>query len=58
MKYRKHVAKNTVNIYRIKHLSLPPRETLSFNPVFSPFYIGDGQIASSMAVYHSTIFCY
>jgi len=25
---------------------------------FSPFYIGDGRIASSMAVYHSTIFCY
>jgi len=33
-------------------------ERLYFNPVFSPFYIGDGQIANSMAVYHSTIFCY
>jgi len=32
------------------------RETLSFNPVFSPFYIRDGQIASSMVVYYSTIF--
>jgi len=34
------------------------RETLSFNPFFSPFYIGDGRIASSMAVFHYTIFCY
>jgi len=34
------------------------RETPSFNPYFSPVYIGDGRIASSMAVYHSTIFCY
>jgi len=32
------------------------RETLSFNPVVLPFYIGDGWIASSMAVYYSTIF--
>jgi len=33
-------------------------ESLSFNPFFSPFYIGDGRITSSMVVYHSTIFCY
>jgi len=33
--------------------------TLSFNQLFLPlFYIGDGLIASNMAVYHSTIFCY
>jgi len=25
---------------------------------FFPFYIGDGRIASSMVVYHFTIFCY
>jgi len=30
------------------------RETHSFNPFFSLFYIGDGWIASSMAVYHQT----
>jgi len=34
------------------------RETLRFNLFFPPFYIGDGRIAGSMAVYHSTLFCY
>jgi len=35
------------------------RETLSFNPFFFfPFFIGDGQIASNMAVCHSTMFSY
>jgi len=34
----------------------PQLETLSVLIRFFPFYIGDGQIASSMAVYHSNIF--
>jgi len=34
------------------------RERLLVFICFSPFYIRDGRIASSMAVYHSTIFCY
>jgi len=33
-------------------------ETLGFNPFFSSFYIGDGRIASSMAIFHYAIFCY
>jgi len=34
------------------------RENLSFNPIFPSFYIGDGRIASSMAVYHILLLDY
>jgi len=51
-----HMPKESIrSIYLSKKTS--ERETFSFNPAFSPFHIVDGRIASSMAVYHSTIFC-
>jgi len=37
--------------FSFKNLIIYSWETLSFNPFFSPFYIGDGRIAGSMAVY-------
>jgi len=42
--------------FEIRSLDQSERDTLSFIPFFSPFCIGDGRIASSKAVYNSTIF--